>query len=297
MYKMNHITVLVLLVVILFGSIAVTAKPRNRVPGKNADIYIQLYSVRTDIKNDFNGTVAGLGKMGYKGIEAASYSDGKFYDLTPEQFKDKIEQSGMKVLSSHVGKRLNDDIASTDWNEIWQWWDVAIRAHKMAGMKYIVMPSMPKVKTLAELKNYCDYYNQIGEKCNAAGLRFGYHNHSFEFVEIEGEMMYDYMLKNTDPSKVFFQMDVYWVVRGGQSPVEYFKNYPNRFEILHLKDHKELGQSGMVGFDAIFRNAKEAGVKELVVEVEKYNYTPLESIKMSLDYLLHHPDMKSVSSK
>lgn len=276
---------------------SLSGKPKNKVSVKNNGINIQLYSVRSDIKSNFNETIAELGKMGYKGVEAAGYADGKFYDLSPEQFKTEIENSGMKVLSSHVGKRLNDDIEKTDWNEIWQWWEVAIQAHKVAGMKYIVMPSMPKVKTLAELKSYCEYYNRIGERCNAAGLRFGYHNHSFEFVEIEGEMMYDYMLKNTDPSKVFFQMDVYWVVRGGQSPVEYLNLYLGRFEMLHLKDHKELGQSGMVGFDAIFRNAVKGGVKHLVVEVEKYNFSPLESIDKSLDYLLQNPDIKFAFSK
>ena len=87
-------------------------------------------------------------------------------------------------------------------------------------------------------------------------------------------------------------MDVYWVVRGGQSPVEYFKQYPGRFEVLHIKDHKELGQSGMVGFDAIFNNAEVAGTSYLVVEVERYNYTPLESVSMSLDYLLRLPEVK-----
>lgn len=264
-------------------------KPVDKASARSKNIYIQLYSVRTDIKTDFKGTIAKLGEMGYKGIEAAGYADGKFYDLSPEVFKKEIESSGMSVLSSHVGKKLNDDIAKTDWNEVWKWWEVAIQAHKAAGMQYIVVPSMPKLKTLADLKSYCDYFNQIGERCNAAGLRFGYHNHSFEFVEIEGEMMYDYMIKNTDPAKVFFQMDVYWVVRGGQSPVEYFNNYPGRFEILHLKDHKELGKSGMVGFDAIFQNASKAGVKHMVVEVEKYNFTPFKSVSMSLDYLINHP--------
>lgn len=260
-------------------------------------IYIQLYSVRENIKTDFKTTINALGEMGYTGIEAAGYADGKFYNLSPKVFKKEIESAGMSVFSSHIGKRLNDDIAKTNWNEIWQWWDVAIQAHKTAGMKYIVMPSMPKHKTLADLKSYCDYFNQIGERCNAAGIRFGYHNHSYEFEEVEGSIMYDYMLQNTDPSKVFFEMDVYWVMRGGQSPVEYFKKYPDRFEILHLKDHKELGQSGMVGFDAIFRNSPNAGVKSLVVEVEKYNYKPLESIDMSLQYLLNHPNLKDVLSK
>jgi sugar phosphate isomerase/epimerase len=144
---------------------------------------------------------------------------------------------------------------------------------------------MPLVKTLSDLKVYCDYYNRIGEKCKTAGIRFGYHNHSFEFAKIENEIMYDYMLKNTDANNVFFQMDVYWVVRGGCSPVDYFKKYPGRFEILHLKDNKELGESGMVGFDAIFGNSKVAGTNYFIVEVEKYNFTPIESVRKSLLYL------------
>ena len=105
-------------------------------------------------------------------------------------------------------------------------------------------------------------------------------------------MMYDYMLEHTNPDLVFFQMDVYWTVRGQQSPVEYFQKYPGRFILLHIKDHKELGQSGMVGFDAIFKNTGVAGTKFLIVEVEQYTYTPIESVKLSLDYLRNCPLVK-----
>lgn len=283
----------IFLVFALFLSILVMAGGKT----KNKEIYLQLYSVRDDIKKDFKGTISSVAKTGYTGVEAAGYADGKFYGLSPEEFKKEIESTGMKVLSSHLNKRLNDNISATDWNEIWEWWDVAIDAHKRAGMKYVIVPSMPRLKTLADLKVCCDYYNRIGEKCNQAGMRFGYHNHDFEFVKIENELMYDFMLKNTDPEKVFFQMDVYWVVRGGYSPVDYFHSYPGRFEVLHIKDNKELGQSGMVGFDAIFNNTEKAGVKNLVVEVEKYNYKPLESVKMSLDYLQKHPLVKKSYSK
>lgn len=249
------------------------------------DVFLQLYSLRTDIAKDFYNTLDKVAKMGYTGVEAANYADGKFYGLTPEQFKQEIENRKLTVLSSHVGKALNDDVSTTNWDEVWKWWDEAILAHKNAGMKYVVTPWMPKVKRLSDLKAYCEYYNKIGEKCNAAGLRFGYHNHSFEFEKVENEIMYDYMLKNTDPQKVFFQMDVYWVVRGGQSPVDYFNKYPGRFELLHLKDHRELGQSGMVGFDAIFNNVSKAGTKHFVVEVENYTVEPFKSVEESLKYL------------
>ena len=273
------------------------------------DIGIQLYSVRSEIKNDFSGfakTIKAVGEMGYTTIEAASYGDGKFYGLTPQEFRKAIEGAGMKVLSSHTSKALNStNPAEIKWDEIWAWWDQCITAHKAAGMEYIVVPSMPTPETLEGLKVYCDYYNKIGEKCKAQGLKFGYHNHAFEFEKRyelkakEGErperiMMYDYMLQNTNPDLVLFQMDVYWVVRGGQSPVEYFKKYPGRFGLLHIKDHKELGQSGMVGFDAIFGNTETTGVKHLIVEVERYadGFTPIQSIKVSLDYLLACPLVK-----
>ena len=109
--------------------------------------------------------------------------------------------------------------------------------------------------------------------------------------------MYDYMLEHTNPEYVFFQMDVYWVVRGQNSPVDYFNKYPGRFKIFHIKDHREIGQSGMVGFDAIFNNAKTAGVNYLVAEIEKYSIPVEESVEVSLDYLLDAPFVKSSYSK
>ncbi len=262
------------------------------------DIYIQLYSVRDDIKSDFKGTITKVADAGYKGVEAASYNEGKFYGLSPEEFKSEIESVGMEVLSSHAGRPLEENISKTNWEDVWKWWDVAIDAHKRAGMKFIVAPWMPAPKTLADLKQYCDYYNQIGEKCNAAGMKFGYHNHNFEFKEIDGQIIYNYMLENTDPSKVFFQMDVYWTTQGGHDPVEYFNKYPNRFKLLHIKDEKELGGSDSVmDFNNLFQNIDKSGVEYLIVEVEHYNFEPLESIKMSLDYMLNNENVKANYSK
>ena len=264
----------------------------------NKDIYIQLYSVRDDIKSDFKGTIAKVAEAGYKGVEAANYNDGKFYGLTPEEFKSEIEAVGMEVLSSHTGRPLEENIEKTNWDDVWAWWDVAIDAHKKAGMKYIVTPWMPTPKTLVDLKQYCDYYNKVGEKCNEAGMKFGYHNHAFEYKEIEGEVMYDYMIENTDPDKVFFQMDVYWTTKGEKSPVEYFNKYPNRFELLHIKDEKELGGSDSVmDFNNLFQNIDKSGVKYLIVEVEHYNFEPLESVKQSIDYLLNNENVKADYSK
>lgn len=252
---------------------------------KNKDIYLQLYSLRDDIKADYAGTIAKVAEMGYTGVEAAGYNDGKFYGLEPADFKKSIEDAGLKVLSSHAGRPLAENTADTNWDETWAWWDTAIQAHKDAGMKYLVVAWIPTPKTLVDLQAYCDYFNQIGEKCNAAGIRFGYHNHNFEFTEVEGELMYDYMLNNTDPSKVFYQMDVYWVMEGGKNPVDYFNNYSGRFEVLHIKDETELGRSGKMNFEDIFNNIDKSGAKYLVVEVERYTGTPVEGVQESFNFL------------
>ena len=264
-----------------------------RVEAKKKEIAFQMYSVRDLIGNpnkyaqNHESTLKALAKMGYTAIEAANYDNGKLYGVTPEQFKADIEAAGMEVLSSHVGHNLNnEELKSGNFDEALKWWAQCIDTHKRAGMKYIVNPGVNFPNTLAEADVICKYLNKVGEMVNAAGMKFGYHNHSYEFNKVEGQVWYDYMIKHTDADKVFYEMDVYWAVRGQVSPVEYFKKYPNRFTLLHIKDHKEFGESGMVGFDAIFNNADKAGLKHLVVELEASNRPNiLDGMKVCADYL------------
>ena len=260
---------------------------------KKKEACFQMYSVRELIGNpekfaqNHKEVLAKLAKMGYTSTEAANYDNGKLYGLSPEEYKAAIEASGLKVLSSHVGHNLsNQELASGDFSEALKWWDQCIDCHKRAGMKYIVNPGVNYPKTLKEADIICKYMDAVGEKVNAAGMKFGYHNHSHEFGKVEGKIWYDYMVEHTDADKVFFEMDVYWAVRGQVSPVEYFNRYPGRFLLLHIKDHRELGQSGMVGFDAIFNNAEKAGLKTLVVELEGSNKPNiLDGMKESIDYI------------
>jgi sugar phosphate isomerase/epimerase len=280
---------------LLFAACAPKAETSQPV---QKDIALQLYSLRTDFKDNFDATIKQVGEMGFTTVEAADYNDGKFYGKTPEEFKAAVETAGLTVLSSHTAKQLTEkELASKDFSESLEWWDATIAAHVAAGMKYIVTPWMAVPQTLADLQTYCDYYNAVGQKCRGNNLLFGYHNHSHEFTKIEDVMMYDYMLEHTSPELVFFQMDVYWTVIGKQSPVAYFHKYPGRFKMLHIKDKEELGQSGMVGFDAIFNNLDIAGTQELIVEVEQYNYSPAESVKRSLDYIRNCPLVKESYSK
>lgn len=275
------------------------------VEAKKKEIAFQMYSVRDLIGNpnkyaqNHESTLKALAKMGYTAIEAANYDNGKLYGVTPEQFKADIEAAGMEVLSSHVGHNLNnEELKSGNFDEALKWWAQCIDTHKRAGMKYIVNPGVNFPNTLAEADVICKYLNKVGEMVNAAGMKFGYHNHSYEFNKVEGQVWYDYMIKHTDADKVFYEMDVYWAVRGQVSPVEYFKKYPNRFTLLHIKDHKEFGESGMVGFDAIFNNADKAGLKHLVVELEASNRPNiLDGMKVCADYLNDAKFVKATYNK
>jgi len=274
------------------------------------DIAIQLYSARERIGShvgnnsgsysaDYTAILKELAEMGYTAVESAGYHEGLFYGRQPEQFKKDVEAAGLKVLSSHCNKYLSEgELASGDFSESLKWWDECIAAHKAAGMTYIVVPYLEVPKTVKDLKTYCDYYNEIGKRSKASGMKFGYHNHSQEFRKVEDQVvMLDYMIENTNPEYVFIEMDVYWVVMGQNSPVEYFKKYPGRFTVLHIKDHKEVGQSGMVGFDAIFRNADIAGVKHIVVEMEGHTEGLEKGLQTSIDYLLNAPFVKASYAK
>jgi len=251
------------------------------------NIGLQMYSLRDDLNKDVKGTIEKLGKIGYVDMEAASFDKGKFYGMEPEAFKALLEANGMKLVSSHTGANYTGDKAS--WDAAMTWWDMAIDAHKRAGCTYIVKPSMGEYPftNLEALKKTCEYFNAIGEKCNAKGIRFGYHNHNQEFKKISDsdELIYDYMLKNTDPKKVTFEMDVYWVFKGGKSAVDYFNKYPKRFELLHIKDEKEIGASGLIDFKTIYENKKTAGTKNCFVEVERYDFEPFVSVQKSYDFL------------
>lgn len=296
---MRKIT-LILASLLALGAVSCTGGKQDEKPVAK-EIGVQLYSIRDVIGNpeayarNHEEAFKALAQMGYTSVEAACYSDGKLYGVDPEQYKADLEAAGLKSLSTHIGKNLSDEeLASGDFTESMKWWEQAIAAHKAAGCKYVVCPSFAVPQTLAGLKTYCDYFNAIGAKCKENGMLFGYHNHSHEFNKVEDKVIYDFMLENTNPEYVFFEMDVYWAVMGHAAPVEYFKKYPGRFTMLHIKDYRELGKSGMVGFDAIFNNAGLAGMKDFIVEIEAFTKGDWkESMKACADYLLKSDFVKA----
>ena len=257
------------------------------------EMAVQLYSARTLIgtpelfAKNHRYVLSRLVQMGFTGAEPAGYDEGKFYGMEPAEFKKVMDEAGLRLVSSHTSRPLSpQQLASGVFSDALPWWDACIAAHKAAGIPRLVMSWSQPLSDETGLRTMAAYLEAIGKRCNDAGIKFGYHSHSHEFKPVAGTTMMDWFISHTSPENVFFEMDVYWAVIGGVSPVAYMKKYPGRFELLHIKDQFEIGQSGMVGFEPIFKNFGIAGTKEYIVELEQAS-TPniLKGLRESALYL------------
>jgi sugar phosphate isomerase/epimerase len=242
---------------------------------------LALYTIRDAMSQSPAKTLAEAAAIGYNWVEAADHKDRKFYGLTPGEFGKLVKKSGMTALSSHSAVRPDND-------------DQMIEDVAEAGMKFIMLPSLPQEwnSTIDGYQRAADYFNRVGEKCKKSGLKFGFHNHQSEFKEINGRVPYDILLENTDPGLVLFEMDLAWITAAGKDPIAYFKKYPGRFEVWHMKDltpEKEdatLGE-GIIDFKPILAQAKTAGMKYWFLEQDNCRtHTPMESIAISRTYYL-----------
>lgn len=245
------------------------------------DIGIQLYTLRDVIPGDPKGVLKKIAEAGYTTLEAYGYSDGSIYGMNYIEFSKYANSLGLKITSGHYGL----DLAKSDA------WEKAVLDAKAIGQQYMVVPHLTAT-TIDEYKKICAALNNAGDVCNKHGVRFGYHNHAFEFKAIDGQIPYDVMLKELDPKKVGMEMDLYWVVYAGFDPIAYFTKYPGRFEQWHVKDMDKADKSkndvignGSIDYKALFAKAKLAGLKRFYVEQETYKGAPIDTIKPSAAYL------------
>lgn len=259
---------------------------------------VQLYSIREDMRKDPQGTLTALAEMGYKYVEHANYIGRKFYGWEAKEFKKRLDDLGMKMPSGHtVMGKLHWDDAKNDFTDLWK---NTVEDAAVMGQELVISPSIDmgirKDKNL--LLKYMDIFNKSGELCQKSGMRFGYHNHDFEFSEkLEGELLYDIMLNNTDPTLVAQQLDIGNMINGGGVPAEVMKKFPGRFVSMHVKDevpssagHEKfestvLGKgSGQIDVQALVKlGDKEGGTKHFIIEQESYQgLKPLDCMKQNI---------------
>lgn len=259
---------------------------------------LQLYSVRDDMWKDPMGTLKQLAEMGYKYVEHAGYADRKFYKLTGKEFKKALNDLGMKMPSGHttMDKKHWDD-NKKEFTDEWKW---TVDDAAQMEQEIVISPWLDESmrKTADDLKRYMDLFNRCGELCKKSGMKFGYHNHDFEFsTKLGDKTVYDIILEDTDPKLVTQQLDTGNLFHTGARAQDWINKYPGRFESMHVKDEIKTDKGeqgsqfescvlgkGIVNIKEVLElGEKIGGTKHFIIEQESYqDRPPLECMKENL---------------
>ena len=257
---------------------------------------VQLYSVRDDMSKDPLGSLKKVAGMGYKYVEHADYRNRKFYGYGAPEFRKILDGLGLNMISGHtVMGRQHWDEAKNDFSDSWK---MTVEDAAVLGQKYVISPSMDNSmrKTYDDFKHYMDIFNKCGELCKKQGMKFGYHNHDFEFSEkLNNERLFDIIMKSIDPDLVVLQLDMGNLYNGGAIAKDVVNQYPGRFEIIHAKDEIPAGSGnekyestiigqGIVNAKQVLNLAtKKGGTQVYIIEQESYQgKTPMDCIAEDL---------------
>ena len=255
---------------------------------------VQLYTVRSTMKTDFEGTIAKVAAIGYKEVEFAGY-----FDHSPKDIRAILDKNGLTAPSCHIAYAVVENHLPEQ-----------IEAAHVIGHKFIVCPWIDEAnRTVDGYKRATELFNKAGETTKKAGIQFAYHNHFWEFepeASLGGKFPLDYMLENSDPQNLKFELDLCWISVAGQDPVAYFNKYPGRFPLVHVKDMKKLPHvapdqlktlkleeitpdmtsvgSGTIDWKRIFSNSEKAGIEHYFVEHD-VPQDPIASLTASYEYL------------
>lgn len=261
-------------------------------------IGLQLYSVRDEMKNDPVGTLTKLAEFGYKHVEHANYIDRKFYGFTAKEFKKVLDGLGLKMTAGHtvLGKNHWDE-AKKDFTDAWKY---TVEDAATLEQKYVVSPWMDESmrKTYDDLVRYMEVFNLCGELCQKSGMKFGYHNHDFEFgEELNGMKIFDIMMQKLDVNKVVMQLDIGNMYIAGAKALDVIGQYPGKFEMIHVKDEIAVGTTGKYESAILGKGIipvkevldicrKSGGTKVFIIEQEAYqDKAPMACMKENFDIM------------
>lgn len=237
-------------------------------------IGIQLYTLRSLMQQDVERTLAQVAAIGYQEVEFAGY-----FDHAPADIRAMLQRAGLTAPGAHVA-----------FPDLAEGWNGIMDAAETIGHQFVVTPGIPNnLRTADGYQRVAEIFNTAGELAQARGLRFGYHNHDFEFAPVAGRVPLDVLLDGTDPKLVAFEMDLFWIIKGGGNPLDYFHRYPGRFPMVHVKDMTADGSmvdvgDGQIDFAGIFSHHRQAGITHYFVEHDT-PASPLESARKSYNSL------------
>jgi len=241
-------------------------------------IGVQLYTIRNAMNKDVASTLKKVAEIGYTHVEGASYGGGKYYSMMPSEFKSLLSSTGLTMPSSHIALNFFE-------NNV----EKTIEDAASVGLEYAIMPYLfeGQRKTLDDYKKVIEILNKANEKAKGSGVTIGYHNHDFEFRELEGQIPMDMLMSELDPS-VIMELDLYWVSKVEKDSLEFFKKYPGRTQLWHVKDMDDSPErafapvgTGTIDFPRIFKEAELSGLKYFFVEQDRTKGDPFDAIKTS----------------
>jgi sugar phosphate isomerase/epimerase len=245
---------------------------------------------------DTPGSLKKVSDCGYKYVELAGYANGKFYGYEPSDFRKMVNDLGMEILSSHTQVEAQGITLENA--------KIMAEDHAKLGVKYCMQPWVVEEarKSVASFQKMVADWNKVGAIMKESGIQFGYHNHNFEFATLEGKVpFYDIFMAELDKDLVTMELDLFWLTKAGQNPVEVINKYPGRFQVFHMKDmftneapfFTTTGVSdfapvgaGVINFKEILAAKDIAGMKYMIVEQDKSREgKPFDDIQTSITNL------------
>jgi len=262
-------------------------------PRRRYKLGLQLYTMRAAMRRDLEDTLKRVAAMGYEEVETYGFdAEGiGYYGLAGKAFAQRLRDHNLTTPSGHYD--LNRFVSSSV-DDLKRYVDRCVEGAHALEQAYITWPLVDEgFRTIEKFKVVAERLNVAGEQIKKAGLQLAYHNHDFEFVEQNGQIGYDVILRETDPALVKLQMDLYWIARGSKLPAEeWFKRQPGRFVMWHVKDmhrtsrdYTEVG-NGTIDFTRIWPHASLAGLKHFFVEQGgNFTHDPFRSVADSAEYV------------
>jgi sugar phosphate isomerase/epimerase len=246
---------------------------------------LQLWSVRDDLNKNPQGTVKALAEMGYKKVEGFGYQNGKLFGMPALDFVKVLKDNGISMPSIHTVFQHND--YEDDKKTLADSGKKTIDELNKLGVQYIIQAWVDE-KERNNPARITKLLHEAAAYTHKAGLKFGYHNHNFEFTTkaSDGRSFMEWLLQEVDPKLMDMEMDIYWVKSSGFNPLDWFRLYPGRWKLCHVKDMSATGKhesieigDGDINFNEIFKHRQQAGFQHYIIELEDYKTTPMEGVK------------------
>ena len=257
------------------GEAALTAASSGSGAMSLQPLGVQLYTVRSEMQNGVEQTLERVTAIGYQEVEFAGY-----FGHSPTEIREMLARTGLRSPAAHIQPAFETDA-----------WTRILDDANEAGHEYVVVASVPQ-SMRADLDSWrrtAEAMTGAGERARAAGLQYAYHNHDFEFIEMDGRVAFDVFCEESDPDLVQIELDLFWIIHGGGDPVAFFNRWPGRVPMVHVKDRTSGGEmvdvgAGVINWAGLFQHIDHAGMRHFFVEHDRPDGA-FRSIEASYRYL------------